>query len=184
MATVRLWKCFNGCLFIYIYIYLVAVRVKTSPVTIVNLVPWEPERDITEKLSVMGTPSLQPFLKSYWLTPVQLTGQLSRSMQIWRAPEAVMSESDAERRMAGRAVITAITLMFRSCSQGTEVTIVTGDILLRAFTRHPGETLRYGNAIQSHRERGYGQPVPVYTSEVEHTPFPPITVLVGRAHSW
>ncbi len=30
----------------------------------------------------MGTPSLQPFLKSYWLTPVQMTGQLSRSMQI------------------------------------------------------------------------------------------------------
>ncbi len=32
--------------------------------------------------SVMGTPSLQPFLKSYWLTPVQMTGQLSQSMQI------------------------------------------------------------------------------------------------------
>ncbi len=30
----------------------------------------------------MGTPSLQPFLKSYWLTPVQMTGQLSWSMQI------------------------------------------------------------------------------------------------------
>ncbi len=30
----------------------------------------------------MGTPSLQPFLKTYWLTPVQMTGQLSQSMQI------------------------------------------------------------------------------------------------------
>ncbi len=35
-----------------------------------------------EEFSVMGTPSLQPFLKSYWLTPVQMTGQLSQSMQI------------------------------------------------------------------------------------------------------
>ncbi len=34
------------------------------------------------EFSVMGTPSLQPFLKSYWLTPVQMTGQLSQSMQI------------------------------------------------------------------------------------------------------
>ncbi len=31
----------------------------------------------------------------------------------------------------------------------------------RAFTRHHGEFLRYGNAIQSRHERGYGQPVPV-----------------------
>ncbi len=34
------------------------------------------------EFSVMGTPSLQPFLKSYWLTPVQMTGQLSQSMQM------------------------------------------------------------------------------------------------------
>ncbi len=51
--------------------------------------PLELSRDITEKLSVMGTPSLPTFLKSYWLTPVQMTGQLSRSMQIackyWQA---------------------------------------------------------------------------------------------------
>ncbi len=46
-------------------------------------------------------------------------------------------------------------------SQGTEVTIVTGDVPYRAFTRHHGETLCYGNAIQSRRERDYGQPVPV-----------------------
>ncbi len=31
---------------------------------------------------------------------------------------------------------------------------------LRAGTRHHGEFLRYGNAIQSCRERGYGQPAP------------------------
>ncbi len=37
----------------------------------------------------MGTPSLQPFLKSYWLTPVQMTGQLSQSMQIWRARDSI-----------------------------------------------------------------------------------------------
>ncbi len=31
----------------------------------------------------------------------------------------------------------------------------------RAFTRHHREFLHYGNAIQSRRERGCGQPVPV-----------------------
>ncbi len=41
------------------------------------------------EFSVMGTPSLQPFLKSYWLTPVQMTGQLSQSMQIWRARDSI-----------------------------------------------------------------------------------------------
>ncbi len=71
-------------------------------------------------------------------------------------PATITSESDTERRLAGRAVITAITVISRSRSQGTEVTIVTGDIPFRAFTRHHGESLRYGNAIQSRRERGYG----------------------------
>ncbi len=41
-------------------------------------------------------------------------------------PATITSESDTERRLAGRAVITAITVMSRSRSQGTEVTIVTG----------------------------------------------------------
>ncbi len=76
-------------------------------------------------------------------------------------PATITSESDTERRLAGRAVITAIAVMSRSRSQGTEVTIVTGDVPYRAFMRHLGETIRHGNAIQSHRQRGYGQHVPV-----------------------
>ncbi len=64
-------------------------------------------------------------------------------------PATIMSEYVTESHLAGRAVIIAIAVMSRSHSQGTEVTIVTG------------ETLCYGNAIQSRRERGYGQPVPV-----------------------
>ncbi len=53
----------------------------------------------------MGTSSLQPFLKSYWLTPVQLTGQLSRSIQILTSsrgsinaePATITSESFPSR---------------------------------------------------------------------------------------
>ncbi len=41
------------------------------------------------------------------------------------APATITSESDTERRLAERAAITAITVMSRSRSQGTEVTIVT-----------------------------------------------------------
>ncbi len=52
----------------------------------------------------MGTTSLQPFLKSYWLMPVQMTGQLSQSMQILMSsrgsinakPATITSESDTE----------------------------------------------------------------------------------------
>ncbi len=117
------------------------------------------ERDITEKFSVMGTPSLQPFLKSYWLTPVQI--MTSSRGSINAEPATITSESDPERRLAGREASTATTVMSRSRSQGTEVTIVTGDVPLRAFTRYHGDILHYGNDIQSRRERGYGQPVQV-----------------------
>ncbi len=41
-------------------------------------------------------------------------------------PATIMSESDTERRLAGWAAITAITVTSRSRSQGTEATIVTG----------------------------------------------------------
>ncbi len=69
-------------------------------------------------------------------------------------PVTITSESDTERRLAGRAVVTAITVMSRFCSQGTEVTTVTEMFPYRDFTRHHREFLRYGNAIQSRRERG------------------------------
>ncbi len=72
------------------------------------------------------------------------------------APASITSESDTERRLAERAAITAITVMSRSRSQGTEVTIVTG-----AFPFERSLSSFHGNVIQSRRERGYGQPVPV-----------------------
>ncbi len=94
-------------------------------------------------------------------------------------PATITSESDTERRLAGRAVITAITMRFRSRSQGTEVTIVTGafpfelsrDIMenfsVMGTLLNPAVREAMGSLYQLH-------------SEVE---FPPITVLVGRAHS-
>ncbi len=54
-----------------------------------TLVPFRAVTRHHGEFSVMGTPSLQPFLKSYWLTPVQMTGQLSQSMQIWRARDSI-----------------------------------------------------------------------------------------------
>ncbi len=111
-----------------------------------------------------------------------MTGQLSRSMQIRArgsinaAPATITSESDIERSLAERA---AITVMSRSRSQGTEVTIVTGAFpfeLSRDITENlsvmgtlfnPAVREATGSLYQLHRE-------------VE---FPPITALVGRAHS-
>ncbi len=43
---------------------------ENAPVTMVTSVPWKRERDITEITPLWETPSLQPFLKTYWLTPV------------------------------------------------------------------------------------------------------------------
>ncbi len=94
-------------------------------------------------------------------------------------PATITSESDTERRLAGRGVITAINVMSRSRSQGTEVTIVTGAFpfeLSRDITENfsvmgslfnPAVREAMGSLYQLH-------------SEVE---FPPITALVGRAHS-
>ncbi len=85
------------------------------------------------EFSVMGTPSLQPFLKTYWLTPVndwpivaKHANMTSSRGSINAAPATITSESDTERRLAERAAITAITVMSRSRSQGTEVMTVTG----------------------------------------------------------
>ncbi len=50
--------------------------------------PLELSRDITENFSVMGTPSLQPFLKSYWLTPVNdwpIVAKHAIACKYWRA---------------------------------------------------------------------------------------------------
>ncbi len=77
------------------------------------------------------------------------------------------------------------TVTSRSHSQGTELTTVIG-----AFPLDLHETsqriLRYGNDIQSRRERGYEQPLPVTHSakiEYAHTLFPPIAMLVRWALS-
>ncbi len=57
--------------------------------------------------------------------------------------------------------MTAITVMSRSRSQGTEVTIVTGAFPFELSQDIMENFSSYGNVIQSRRERGYGQPVPV-----------------------
>ncbi len=63
-------------------------------------------------------------------------------------PATITSESDTEQPVG-----------WTSSDHGDRR--ITGDVPYQAFTRHHEETLRYGNAIQSRRERGYGQPVPV-----------------------
>ncbi len=93
------------------------------------------------------------------------------------APATITSESDTER-----ALITAITVMSRSRSQGTEVTIVTGAFpfeLSQDITENfsvmgtlfnPAMREATGSLLHSNQLH----------SEVE---FPSIMALVGRAHS-
>ncbi len=66
---------------------------------------------------------------------------------------------DTERRLAGRAASTATSVMSRSHSQGTEGYDCNRRRSLSSFHETSRRILRYGNDIQSHRERGYEQPV-------------------------
>ncbi len=65
-----------------------------------------------------------------WPIVAKHANMTSSKGRINAEPASITSESDSERRLARRAVITAITVMSHSRSQGTEVTIVTGDVPL------------------------------------------------------
>ncbi len=72
----------------------------------------------------MGTPSLQPFLKvqlahaspNDWPFVANHANTTSSRGSINAEPATIASESDTECRLAGRAMITAITVMSRSRS--------------------------------------------------------------------
>ncbi len=153
----------------------------------VTSVPWERERDITEISPLWETNSLQPFLNTYWLTPVndwpivaKHANMTSSRGSINAAPATITSESDTERRLAERAAITAITVMSRSRSQGTEVTIVTGSVPFRAVTRHHGDFSVMGTLFNPAVREATVSLYQLHSAIA----FPPITALVGRAHSW
>ncbi len=80
-------------------------------------------------------------------------------------PATITSESDTERSLAGRAVITAIELkkIHKNLSFHWIMFPISGydSNRRRSLSSFHETTLCYGNAIQSRRERGYGQPVPV-----------------------
>ncbi len=75
------------------------------------------------------------------------------------------SESDTERCLAGRAASTATSVMFRSHSQGTEVTIVTGYVPSRAFTRHHGEISIMGTIFNPAMREAKNSLYKLHTSE-------------------
>ncbi len=92
------------------------------------------------------------------------------------APATITSESDTERRLAERAAITAITVMSRSRSQRTEVTIVTGVF--------PFELSRDITENFSVMVTLFNPAVREATGSLHYeVAFPPITALIGRAHS-
>ncbi len=96
------------------------------------------------------------------------------------APTTIMSESDTERRLAERAAITAITVMSRSRSQGTEVTIVTGAFPFE-LSRDITENFSVMGTLFNLGVREATGSLYQLHSEVE---LPTITAFVGRTHSW
>ncbi len=92
----------------------------------------------------------------------------------------ITSESDTEHHLAGRAASTATAVMSRSRSQGTEVTIVTGDVPSRAFMRHHGEFSILGTLFNPTVREATSSLYKLHTSEDRtHTQFPPIAILEG-----
>ncbi len=124
------------------------------------------------EFSVMGTPSFQPFLKSYWLTPVK-----------WLANchEVCTSHANTDKlrgsiKCGARDNYVRIgywTLLSWSCSEHGDLRDVSFPLSgnrgydsnrrrsLSSFYETSRRILRYGNDIQSRRERGYEQPVQV-----------------------
>ncbi len=99
----------------------------------------------------------------------------------------ITSESDTKRRLAGRAASTVTSVMSRSHSQGTEVTIVTGDVPSRAFTRHHGEFSVMGTIFNPAVREATNSLYKLHSSEDRtHTQFPQIATLEGglAAERW
>ncbi len=92
------------------------------------------------------------------------------------APATITSESDTERRLAERA---AITVMSRSRSQGTEVTVVTGAFPFE-LSRDITENFSFMGTLFNPAVREATGSLYQLHSEVE---LPSIMALVGRAHS-
>ncbi len=92
----------------------------------------------------------------------------------------ITTESDTERRLAGRAASTATSVMSHSRSQGTEVTIVTGDVPSRDFTRHHGEFSVMGTIFNPAVREAMSSLYKSHTREDRtHTQFPPMATLEG-----
>ncbi len=151
---------------------VISSLLKTSPVTIVTSVPWERERDITDNSPLWELLPFQPFLKSYWLTPVK-----------WLANcrEVCTSHANTDKlrgsiKCGARDNYVRIgywTPLSWSCSEHGDLRDVSFPLSgnrgydsnrrrsLSSFHETSQRILRYGNVIQSRRERGYEQPVQV-----------------------
>ncbi len=155
-------------------------------VTIVTSVPWERERDITENLRYGNSfpPTFPEDLLAHaspndWPIVAKHANTSSRG-SINAAPVTITSESDTVCRLAERAAITAITVMSRSRSQGTEVTIVTGAFPFELSWDITKNFSVMGTLFNPAVREATGSLYQLHSAVA----FPPITALVGRAHSW
>ncbi len=93
----------------------------------------------------------------------------------WREPIGL------QERLEGRSSHNGeFSVMSRSRSQGTEVTIVTGDVPSRAFTRHHGEFSVMGTIFNPAVREATSSLYKLHSSEDRtHTQFPQIATLEG-----
>ncbi len=138
---------------------------ENAPVTIVTSVPWEREWDIREFLRYGN--SFPPTF------PEDLLAHASPNN--WPICREACKYDELERQYKCGARDNYVRIWYWTplgwtSSDHSDVSFpLSGNrgydsnrsVPFRAFTRHHWEFLRYGNAIQSRRERGYGQPVPV-----------------------
>ncbi len=157
-----------------------------APVTMVTSVPWKRERDITEITPLWETPSLQPFLKTYWLTPVNDWPIVAKHANMTSSRGSINAAPATIRQN-----LNWTPLGWTSSDHGDHRDVsfpLSGNrgyhsnrsVPFQAVTRHHGDYSVMGTLFNPAVREATDSLNQLHSAKA----FPPITELEGRAHSW
>ncbi len=159
---------------------------ENAPVTMVTSVPWKRERDITEITPLWETPSLQPFLKTYWLTPVNDWPIVAKHANMTSSRGSINAAPATIRQN-----LNWTPLGWTSSDHGDHRDVsfpLSGNrgyhsnrsVPFQAVTRHHGDYSVMGTLFNPAVREATDSLNQLHSAKA----FPPITELEGRAHSW
>ncbi len=162
------------------------INAENAPVTMVTSVPWKRERDITEITPLWETPSLQPFLKTYWLTPVNDWPIVAKHANMTSSRGSINAAPATIRQN-----LNWTPLGWTSSDHGDHRDVsfpLSGNrgyhsnrsVPFQAVTRHHGDYSVMGTLFNPAVREATDSLNQLHSAKA----FPPITELEGRAHSW